>query len=166
MSKDVDFLFFLLWCHGGLFSTQNHVSGVCLKSRNVMQSVKTTDSSGTSGAIIFPPRFRFTLGLKTLIPIGVAWSMPLLLSTTLLFLPYHPSRPFLTEIAISLLSHHCRAVLGLARQDCPVCAQTWDCSVLAKAAAALLARECENDLGSPYRCLEQAVGKCWAAECW
>lgn len=65
-----------------------------------------------SGAIIFPPRFRFSLGMKTLIPWAVDWNMPFLLSTTLLFLPYRPSHPSLTEIAVSPLCHHCRGSTG------------------------------------------------------
>lgn len=56
------------------------------------------------------------------------------------------------------------AVLGLAMQECPACAQTQDCSVLAKAAA-LLALECQplpvfgtgslEVLGSPVPSLDK-----------
>lgn len=81
--------------------------GVCSKSQNMMQSVKTPGYSGMCGEI-FPPRFRFSLGMRTLIPWGFVWSMQLLLSTTLLFLPCRPSHPSLTEIAVSLPSHRCR----------------------------------------------------------
>lgn len=66
------------------------------------------------GAIVFLPRFRFSLGMQTLIPWGVVQYVQLLLSTTLLFLPCCPSHPSLTEAAVSLPSHHCRGSTGFS----------------------------------------------------
>lgn len=114
MCKDVEFLFFLLLCHQWLFSAQNCMPGVCLKSQNMIHSVKTPGSSGMCGAIVFLSRCRFSLGMQTLIPWGVVQCVQLSLSTTLLFLPCCPSHPSLTEAAVSLPSHHCRGSTGFS----------------------------------------------------
>lgn len=85
------------------------------------------------GAIVVPPCFRFNLGMKTLIPWGFVWSMQLLLSTTLLFLPCRPPTPLLLKWQFPFLPITAGAVLGLAMRERPACAQTQDRSVLAKA---------------------------------
>lgn len=77
-----------------LLSTQKCVSGVCLTSWSTVQSVKAACGFEMSAAVVFLPRLRFSLVMKTLIPRAGVWSL---------------SHPFLTEIPISPLSCHCRS---------------------------------------------------------
>lgn len=117
-----------------LLSTQKCVSGVCLKSWSTVQSAKAACCFEMSAAVVFLPRFGFSLVMKTLIPRAGVWSMSLLPRPTLIsfFCFFFPPTPFLLKFLIPLFHVTAGVILGLAMWECPAYGQKQNHGVLAK----------------------------------